>query len=157
MMAREREGTERQSATADSAAIAATKDAPETFETALAKLEAIVRQLEDGQLGLSDSLARYEEGIRCLKQCHAALETAERKVELLTGVDADGNPIATPFDEPSLSLEEKAEARSRRRSRSDAGAGRARTAERKPERADGEARGAEEDRGDDGEKRGRLF
>ncbi|HND56323.1 MAG TPA: exodeoxyribonuclease VII small subunit [Pirellulaceae bacterium] len=97
--------------------MSATEEGP-TFEQSLLRLEQLVRELEDGSLGLSDSLARYEEGIRCLKQCQQALERAERKVELLTGVDADGNPVTQPFDEQDMTLEEKAQSRSQRRSKS---------------------------------------
>ncbi len=92
-------------------------DGEPTFEVSLQKLETIVRQLEDGALGLTESLTRYEEGLRCLKQCHVMLEQAERKVELMTGLAADGTPIVQDFDEGDLTLEEKAQSRSRRRSK----------------------------------------
>jgi exodeoxyribonuclease VII small subunit len=95
----------------------ATDEPQPSFEESLAKLEQAVRELEEGQLGLSESLARYEDGVRQLKQCYRALEEAERKIELLTGVDADGRPLTEPFDETEMSLEEKAATRSRRRSR----------------------------------------
>lgn len=88
-----------------------------TFEQALEKLEQIVAHLEDGQLGLDQSLAEYEQGMRVLRQCYDQLERAERRIELLTGVDADGNVSVQPFDEGAMSLEEKQESRSRRRSR----------------------------------------
>ncbi|MCR4412428.1 MAG: exodeoxyribonuclease VII small subunit [Thermoguttaceae bacterium] len=86
------------------------------FEDALARLEAIVRDLEEGSLGLDDSLARYEEGVKLLRQCHEMLQRAERRIEMLTGVDADGNPVTTALDDQALSLDEKADRRSRRRS-----------------------------------------
>jgi exodeoxyribonuclease VII small subunit len=86
-----------------------------TFEQALAQLEQIVRKLEEGQPGLSDALALYELGVRHLKQCHDALAKAERKIELLAGIDAAGNPVTRPFEDAELSLEEKAESRARRR------------------------------------------
>ena len=57
---------------------------------------------------LSDALARYEEGVKHLKGCQQLLETAERKIELLSGVDAEGNPITKPFEEGEVdSLEGK--------------------------------------------------
>ena len=89
----------------------------QTFEQALESLEAIVDQLEDGQLGLTEALARYEEGVKLLKQCYEALQKAERKIELLAGVDAEGNAITQPFDDAQMSLEEKARSRGRRRSK----------------------------------------
>lgn len=82
------------------------------------RLEAIVDDLEEGNLGLAGSLDRYEEGVRLLKQCYGLLERAERRIELLAGVDAEGNPLTEPFDDDATSsLEEKSEARARRRSR----------------------------------------
>jgi exodeoxyribonuclease VII small subunit len=96
-----------------------TSESPQTtFEQSLERLEKIVQQLELGRLGLSESLECYEEGVKHLKQCYCALEAAERRIELLTGVDADGNPVTEDFDEAELSLDEKAAARSQRRSRS---------------------------------------
>ena len=91
-----------------------------TFEQSLEKLEQIVHELEDGQLGLSESLVRYEEGVKHLKQCYESLQEAERKIELLAGVDAAGNPVTEPFDDEASSLDEKQKQRSRRRSRSGA-------------------------------------
>jgi exodeoxyribonuclease VII small subunit len=72
--------------------------------------------LEGGKLGLSDALARYEEGVKHLKGCQQLLEMAERKIELLSGVDADGNPITERFEETETeSLEVKGAGRSARR------------------------------------------
>jgi len=88
-----------------------------TFEQALEKLEQVVVRLEDGQLGLDESLAEYERGTLVLRQCYGQLERAERRIELLTGVDAEGNAVTQPFDEAGMSLEEKQQSRSRRRSR----------------------------------------
>ncbi len=72
---------------------------PETpsFEAALASLEAIVHDLEDGDLGLAEALARYEQGIKHLRHCYDLLEQAERKIELLTGTDAEGRAKTVPF------------------------------------------------------------
>ena len=94
---------------------AAEGEAP-SFEESLGELEAIVGELESGKLGLSDALARYEEGVKHLKSCHHLLERVERKIELLSGMDAEGNPLTEPFDEREhASLEEKAAAGGRRR------------------------------------------
>ncbi len=90
-----------------------------SFEQALDELTAIVARLEDGQCGLDESLQEYEKGMQHLNQCRKLLANAERKIELLRGVDADGNPLTEPFDEGvDVTLEEKAQARGRRRSAS---------------------------------------
>jgi len=92
-------------------------DQAPNFEVALERVEQIVRDLEDGDLGLDQSLQRYEEGVKFLKFCHQRLKDAEQKIELLTGLDAEGNPVTVPFDDPASSLEEKQENRAKRRSR----------------------------------------
>lgn len=90
-----------------------------TFEEALGQLEEIVHQLESGDVGLAEALVRYEQGVAHLKRCYELLERAEQKIELLSGVDADGNPITTPLGETGdASLTDKAARRSRRRSAS---------------------------------------
>jgi len=91
-------------------------DPKPTFEEALEQLEEIVRELEEGQIGLDEAMARYQQGVELLRQCFDLLERAERKISLLGGVDEEGRPIAQPFDDEALSLDEKATRRSRRRS-----------------------------------------
>lgn len=88
-----------------------------TFEESLTELQRIVAELEQGDLGLTDSLSRYEEGICRLKQCYQHLEAAERRMELLRGVDEDGQAVTESFEEAEMTLEEKAAARGNRRSR----------------------------------------
>ncbi len=68
------------------------------FEAALAELQELVRTLEEGTLGLDDSIARFERGISLLRRCYEALDRAEQRIELLTGFDSNGNPTTTAFD-----------------------------------------------------------
>lgn len=75
-----------------------TSDQP-GFETALERLEQIVRALEEGELGLNQSLEQYEEGVKLLRQSYELLQRAERRIELLSGVDSEGNPVTQPFDD----------------------------------------------------------
>jgi exodeoxyribonuclease VII small subunit len=75
-------------------------DAPpaeRTFEQNLAELEAIVRELEDGKTNLETAIARYEQGVGLLKTCTELLRQAEQKIILLTGVDAQSEPMTEPF------------------------------------------------------------
>jgi len=69
-----------------------------TFEQALADLERIVHELEDGKISLEDSLARYEQGVALLKQCYGQLRQAEQRIQELLGCDEQGNPVTRPFD-----------------------------------------------------------
>jgi exodeoxyribonuclease VII small subunit len=68
------------------------------FEQCLAELDRIVRELEDGKVGLEDSLARYEQGVSLLKKCYSQLRRAELRIQELVGIDAEGNPITKPFE-----------------------------------------------------------
>ncbi len=68
----------------------------EDFEAALAALENTVRALEAGDLPLEEALKRFEDGMRLLKHCEAALKRAEQRVEILLAEDTDGKP--QPFD-----------------------------------------------------------
>lgn len=86
-----------------------------TFEQALAELELVVRDLEDGQTGLEESLARYEAGIRLLKGCYQQLARAEQRILQLTGADEDGNPALVPFDHSATAENARPSGRRRRR------------------------------------------
>jgi len=83
------------------------------FERSLEELEAIVHDLEEGQLGLAEALARYEQGVKHLTHCYKLLEGAERKIELLTSVADEGTASTEPFDESSESLADSAGRRKR--------------------------------------------
>ena len=67
------------------------------FETALKKLEEIVKRLENGELSLDSALALFEEGIKLSRFCHAKLEEAERRVEILLKSDS-GQMRAVPLE-----------------------------------------------------------
>jgi exodeoxyribonuclease VII small subunit len=88
------------------------------FEGALEQLEGIVFELEQGEIGLSQSLGRYEKGVKLLRRCYEMLSRAEQQISLVAGIDQEGNARLEPFDSDSTgTLEEKAEKRSRRRTK----------------------------------------
>ena len=68
-----------------------------SFETALKELEAIVAQLERGEVELEKSIAMYERGAALKAHCEARLKEAQLKVEKIV-VDADGAISAEPAD-----------------------------------------------------------
>lgn len=69
-----------------------------SFEEAMRELEAVVDQLERGDVALNRSIALYERGARLKKRCEDALNAAEQKVAAIT-LDSDGNPTGTkPFE-----------------------------------------------------------
>ncbi|MER2530118.1 MAG: exodeoxyribonuclease VII small subunit [Candidatus Competibacter sp.] len=72
---------------------------PISFEAALAELEGLVGQLEQGELTLEESLQRFERGVSLVRICQNALQAAEQKVAQLT--ERDGEPEILPFSEPA--------------------------------------------------------
>jgi exodeoxyribonuclease VII small subunit len=65
-----------------------TEDAePVNFEKAMAELEQLVSQMEEGDLSLDDSLQAFERGIKLTRQCQHALSQAELKVKTLTAAN----------------------------------------------------------------------
>jgi exodeoxyribonuclease VII small subunit len=73
-----------------------------TFESALERLEQIVEEMEGDRLALEDLLARYEEGTRLVKVCQHRLDSAEKRIELITR-DAANEVHLEAFDPASAS------------------------------------------------------
>jgi exodeoxyribonuclease VII small subunit len=61
------------------------------FDAVLARLRAVVAELESGELSLEDSLRVYEEGVQMARRGHQLLDRAEKRVELLVSGAGDGN------------------------------------------------------------------
>lgn len=55
-----------------------------SFEEAVARLDKIVRDLENGKAPLSDSLALFEEGVALVRQCTEELDAAEKRITEIT-------------------------------------------------------------------------
>jgi len=76
-------------------------DSIKDFESAIAELEGIVKQLEEGDLPLDTSLGLFERGVALSRYCHDRLAAAEQRIEQLTDrgqlrdashlADADGD------------------------------------------------------------------
>jgi len=66
-----------------------------SFEDALAELERIVRQLEEGRGKLDDAISSYERGTALKRHCEAKLREAQAKIDRIT-VSADGSIGSEP-------------------------------------------------------------
>ena len=71
---------------------------PKSLEAAVAELEAIVQEMESGNLPLEDALARYQRGIGLLRHCQTTLGNAEQRVRML---ERDGLVDLAPETVPS--------------------------------------------------------
>jgi len=68
----------------------------QSFEEALAALETILSQLEEGELPLEEMMALYEQGQALVLTCNNLLNNAQLRLEQLQ----DGQAVETPFTEP---------------------------------------------------------
>lgn len=66
-----------------------------TFESALARLEQVVRDLESGELPLEKAIENFQEGMKLAKICRDKLDQAEQKIEML--VKENGEFLKKPF------------------------------------------------------------
>jgi exodeoxyribonuclease VII small subunit len=67
------------------------------FEKSLNELETLVRNLEQGELSLEQSLDAFERGVKLTRECQQALKTAEQRVEQLVQ-NGDGSLETRPFN-----------------------------------------------------------
>ena len=58
-----------------------------SFEKAMVRLEKIVSSIEEGKVGLEDSITQFEEGMSLIRQCRQVLAESELKIQKL---QADG-------------------------------------------------------------------
>lgn len=84
------------------------------FEASLMELQQIVNTLEDGAIGLEESLEQFEKGVSLLRACYGVLNDAEQKIRILTGVDADGNAVTVDFDSSATAVENSTSAGKRK-------------------------------------------
>jgi exodeoxyribonuclease VII small subunit len=73
------------------------KDNLKDFEKSLQSLEKIVSNMESGELGLEESLAQFEKGIKLARNCQDTLTNAEFRVEQL--IEKNGLQQTVPFED----------------------------------------------------------
>jgi exodeoxyribonuclease VII small subunit len=59
-------------------------DKKQSFESSLAQLETIVSEVEAGDIGLEDSITKYENGMKLIKTCQTILNKAEERIKIIT-------------------------------------------------------------------------
>ena len=70
--------------------------AKQTFENAMKRLEAIVQELESGDLTLDEAMKKFQEGVKLSRLCSQRLDETEKRVSILLK-DEDGKTRAEPF------------------------------------------------------------
>jgi len=71
---------------------------PKSFEDALRELEQILSEIENGEVGLEESLVKYERGNFLIQHCRAVLGQAEKQIELLSK-GAGGSLQSEPLED----------------------------------------------------------
>ena len=69
-----------------------------SFEESLQALESIIDRIEQGEIGLEDSLAAYKQGEQLIKRCRTLLFDAEQRVKTvrLDEIPVEGENPGTP-------------------------------------------------------------
>jgi exodeoxyribonuclease VII small subunit len=67
------------------------------FEEAMERLDAIVEAMEAGEIGVEESIAKYEEAMKLAAHCRKILDEAEQRIQKIQ-LDAAGKIEATPFE-----------------------------------------------------------
>lgn len=70
----------------------------ENYEQNIAQLEHIISALEQGELSLDQALKEYEQGIKLIRICQQALESAEQKVKILSQQNSEQEQLI-PYSE----------------------------------------------------------
>ena len=68
-----------------------------SFEDSIDKLEAIVKELESGELPLEEAIEKFESGIKYSTYCNELLDKTEKKISILLE-DSDGTIKEEPFN-----------------------------------------------------------
>ncbi len=68
-----------------------------SFEQAMAELDRIVRQIEEGRGELDQAIVAYERGVQLKRHCESKLKEAEARIEKIT-MTAEGGLAASAFD-----------------------------------------------------------
>lgn len=69
------------------------------FEDAMERLDAIVAAMESGEIGIEESITKYEEAMSLAAHCRKVLDQAEQRIQKIQ-LDAAGKPQVTPFEPP---------------------------------------------------------
>ena len=75
---------------------------PKNFEQAVEELEQILGQIEGGDLGLEETLVKYERGNFLIQHCREVLNAAEKQIEVISK-GSDGTPATQPIETPEES------------------------------------------------------
>ncbi len=78
------------------------------FEQAMHRLDAIVEAMEAGEIGIEESISKYEEAMELAAHCRRILDESEQRIKKIQ-IDAAGQLQAEPFEPPAAEAGEEAD------------------------------------------------
>ena len=81
---------------------------PPSFEEALKELETLADQIERGEIGLAESVAKYEQGMKLVEYCRRILTEAEQRIQKLQAPAEPLTPSAVANDDAEVEASESA-------------------------------------------------
>jgi exodeoxyribonuclease VII small subunit len=81
---------------------------PKSFEEAMSELEQILTEIENGEVGLEQSLVKYERGSFLIQHCRGILGKAEKQIELLSK-GPDGELKSEPMEADDNDVDDESE------------------------------------------------
>jgi exodeoxyribonuclease VII small subunit len=78
------------------------------FEQAMERLDAIVEAMEAGEIGIEESISKYEEAMELAAHCRKILDESEQRIKKIQ-LDAAREPKAEPFEPPAGPSEDEQE------------------------------------------------
>jgi exodeoxyribonuclease VII small subunit len=79
------------------------------FEQAMERLDTIVEAMESGEIGIEESISKYEEAMQLAAHCRKILEESEQRIKKIQ-LDATGQPRTEPFEPPAGPAEDEEDA-----------------------------------------------
>ena len=79
------------------------------FEQAMQRLDTIVAAMESGEIGIEESISKYEEAMELAAHCRQILNESEQRIKKIQ-LDAAGQPQAEPFEPPREPPDEEQDA-----------------------------------------------
>jgi len=79
-----------------------------SFEEAMERLDGIVAAMEAGEIGIEESIARFEEAMQLAAHCRRILDESEQRIRKIQ-LDAGGGVKSEPFQPPPTTEGEREE------------------------------------------------
>ncbi len=79
------------------------------FEQAMEQLDTIVEAMESGEIGIEESIAKYEEAMQLASHCRGILNEAEQRIKTIQ-LNAGGQVQTGPFEPPAAEADNEQDA-----------------------------------------------